>query len=629
MHLLKILKVIVADFKTVQKKFEQQGIEKDTVKKYLDLFKSLRDGHKLKPNEKDIETWGKKQFEEFQSFLDDKAEEKKHVRKLKEIEGATLVTENEDWLVYNITSYEAAKKYGDETHWCITQEHHWKSLSQRNNFYYIISKNLDSQSPWFKIAVQVERNGKIVFWDASDKSYTLADVKSEKLNIPKFEMKPKDSSSLSDIEVLFEDILADYVAQEEYYSSLEAYENEVDSITELDEGWKDELTESTEKLVRKLYSQYGLDFDDESETDEVCNILLACSVAKLFGDDPNSASFSANNEIASMDMDGDEEPEVRDDLTEEFSQLSEEERDDLLGLVRMNGVYVNDELTYYNISAEERIVLVLDNTKLRSRIKVETEKSKISKEKNLKKVYETALKSKNKEIVLKALERLDNKKILMQFSSSKLDWEIREVAIEKLGELYGKQADVQEFLKKKVADRNASDDGLSALKFIKDQKFLKSLVVTPSTEERVFQQAIYNITDQKFLFNLFFKLTEVIDDDFDVDDADHSDAILDTVNQDTLETIYNKLTVKQHRIFDNEIVKAAKKESLLKKLALNAIKKKEPTTLADILIKIPNKKWVIDLLKKLKPRFRNEVINWPDDPIAEEWKKVFKKGKRR
>jgi hypothetical protein len=43
LHYIIMADTLLANFKTVEKKFEQQGIDKETIKQYLADFKKLRD----------------------------------------------------------------------------------------------------------------------------------------------------------------------------------------------------------------------------------------------------------------------------------------------------------------------------------------------------------------------------------------------------------------------------------------------------------------------------------------------------------------------------------------------------------------------------------------------------------
>ena len=182
MRLIAALKKIVihADFKAVQKKFTDQGIDEATVKQYLDEFKSLRDKRDLGEH-KDIDQWGKKPWDDFKEFIDKTKGEKSksEEKKLQKLEGAELVFENDNWLVYKILTHAAAMLYGSGTKWCITQPDgkHWRNYTRKGScFYFLISKTKEKDDQFYKLAAQVKSsNGEITYWDALDLSHVGAE----------------------------------------------------------------------------------------------------------------------------------------------------------------------------------------------------------------------------------------------------------------------------------------------------------------------------------------------------------------------------------------------------------------------------------------------------------------------
>jgi hypothetical protein len=99
--------IITSDFKTVERKFIDQGVANEDVKEYLDAFKKLRNTRDLGEN-KDIDKWGKKPFDNFKEFVDKTQKEKTKTeeKKLKKSEGAELVGEDENYTYYHIKKFE-------------------------------------------------------------------------------------------------------------------------------------------------------------------------------------------------------------------------------------------------------------------------------------------------------------------------------------------------------------------------------------------------------------------------------------------------------------------------------------------------------------------------------------------
>ena len=185
--------VIEADFKTVERKFLDQGIEKGLIKTVLDSFKDLKNKHRIKKTEeKNIDWWGKKDFKELKDFVTGLQETKSKTEetKIKKAEGAELRAENDLWYVYKIISHESACFYGSKTKWCITEKDgkNFSTYSESNNFYFFISKTRDSKDPLAKIAMNINTKGDSEWWDASDKKLTSKDLAKFKKELPNFKI---------------------------------------------------------------------------------------------------------------------------------------------------------------------------------------------------------------------------------------------------------------------------------------------------------------------------------------------------------------------------------------------------------------------------------------------------------
>lgn len=184
--------IVLADFKTSEKRFVSQGASPEEVKRYFELFKEMK--NKIQdPKQKDIDRWAK--WEEFKAFVDQLAEQKSksEIKKLQKMEGAELIAENDQWRVYLITTHEAAKIYGSNTKWCITQnsDMYWKKYSRYSNFYFILSKTLPPTDPDAKVALQVERDGTKLYWDALDHRHSEMPG-NQAATLPAFDPKVKE-----------------------------------------------------------------------------------------------------------------------------------------------------------------------------------------------------------------------------------------------------------------------------------------------------------------------------------------------------------------------------------------------------------------------------------------------------
>jgi len=175
--------VIKADFKTTEKKFLEQGIDKETIENYFIGFKRVRDDNKIRNvDDKNIDLWGSKPFAEFSDFVDHLLGEKSirqqkksiHKEALK-IEGADLVADDDNWVVYFVKTYEASEKLGSRN-WCIVREkEHWTNYASKMFFYYFLSKKLGKEEQWFKIAKAINKSDcGVSYWDNNDKEFKQA-----------------------------------------------------------------------------------------------------------------------------------------------------------------------------------------------------------------------------------------------------------------------------------------------------------------------------------------------------------------------------------------------------------------------------------------------------------------------
>lgn len=210
--------IVLGDFKSAKGNFLAQGIDKDTIAKYFTAFKKLRDSHRIQEeNKKNIDYWATLKFDELKKFVDtltkktSKRQEKKITRKapwqFEYVEGATNVAENNDWVVYKIGTYEAAKKLGT-LNWCIVRdESTWKDYAKTGIFYFYLSKKFSYEeegrsssghiaytNPYHRIARYVARSPysekKEQWYDAVDRlvqDNALIEIKNE--NMPSFEIE--------------------------------------------------------------------------------------------------------------------------------------------------------------------------------------------------------------------------------------------------------------------------------------------------------------------------------------------------------------------------------------------------------------------------------------------------------
>ena len=76
--------------------------------------------------------------------LESEVNKAKEIVRLKELEKQTKkLLEYEEWLVMIPLSYEAAKLYGTNTKWCITEEKYWNNYVENYKIIYVINRSTD------------------------------------------------------------------------------------------------------------------------------------------------------------------------------------------------------------------------------------------------------------------------------------------------------------------------------------------------------------------------------------------------------------------------------------------------------------------------------------------------------
>lgn len=145
--------------------------------KLADKFYELKP--RIKSPKNDIYYWMKKDVKELEDFLDDLSSTKTvKQREQSAREGAEKIYSDENWDVFKINTFEASKKYGANTKWCITGKEsgwidgdkpeniHWKSYTENGiKFYFYIDKKNNK-----KYALAVYPNGLHELFDETDRN---------------------------------------------------------------------------------------------------------------------------------------------------------------------------------------------------------------------------------------------------------------------------------------------------------------------------------------------------------------------------------------------------------------------------------------------------------------------------
>lgn len=143
-------------------------------------FMKIKD--RLDMPEKDMTYWSSSRNphkpEELEAIVDEiekEIKEKENEKKLVK-EGAEVIFKDSNWLVYSINNFEACKKYGAGTKWCITGtdsmgnegaygKRYWDSYTRQGNVFYFFLKKGSNE----KFAVMIEPDGDHQIFDPKDR----------------------------------------------------------------------------------------------------------------------------------------------------------------------------------------------------------------------------------------------------------------------------------------------------------------------------------------------------------------------------------------------------------------------------------------------------------------------------
>lgn len=160
-------------FKDAKAKFTQEE-DLQVVEQYLDSFRSLVKKGIVKGKDKDIGTWIKKGWHEFEEFVDaiSSTESKSQVKKSKKSDSILVHDDDQKTVVVPLTR-DASFFYGKGTKWCTTSTGYKNRFAdyfygQGVTFFYVLMKNGD------KYAAEIQYNDftesfENKFYDDSDK----------------------------------------------------------------------------------------------------------------------------------------------------------------------------------------------------------------------------------------------------------------------------------------------------------------------------------------------------------------------------------------------------------------------------------------------------------------------------
>lgn len=178
------LDVLLENYKTVRRKYVDNGAPEEKVKEYLTRFRALSDQNKLKDDEKDIDRMGKMGFTDFIQFVEKKEKEvTKTQLNTKKIEGNRILVDTligkagTKYEVYVPLDKEASCNIGKHTDWCTTkvnQVHYERYMSIQTTLIYFTEVDEESGKRFPRMAVSIRANDLQAF-SPVDRVYEIQD----------------------------------------------------------------------------------------------------------------------------------------------------------------------------------------------------------------------------------------------------------------------------------------------------------------------------------------------------------------------------------------------------------------------------------------------------------------------
>lgn len=154
----------------------------DFMGKVLDSNVTPDDLEKLKTTINDFSKFQKnldrKDINQYDSVKDIRQAIEKHEnrirRNIKEIKGADIVYEDDEFTVVTPKTHEASCYYGSGTKWCTTtrsSDAHFNRYNDDGKLFYFLNKKLPTSSPFYKVALLQKFDGHKTYYDTLDNPF--------------------------------------------------------------------------------------------------------------------------------------------------------------------------------------------------------------------------------------------------------------------------------------------------------------------------------------------------------------------------------------------------------------------------------------------------------------------------
>lgn len=283
-------------------------------------------------------------------------------RNVKKVEGGNVVYDDGKYFVVNPLTHESSCYYGKGTKWCTAAEsdYNFKRYNDDGKLFYILDRMLPTNDPFYKVALLRKFDGDKTYYDAKDDT-----IKSGWIY---------NTNKLKEILSSVDDYLnTEYAEQIKIYSDKEAVKKEKERLERLRiqrilEGRRDEAND------RRLDNEWelGPDCPDEGlKAHALLDWLESNGDVEIITNEDRGEIARIQNEIDRLQLEYDNDENVRGDLLDEISELEDEldeftSKIDVYNIVPTGNYYDMSEFEVIDSPVEGRRYAVGDEGEVKS-----------------------------------------------------------------------------------------------------------------------------------------------------------------------------------------------------------------------------------------------------------------------
>jgi len=283
-------------------------------------------------------------------------------RNVKKVEGGNVVYDDGKYFVVNPLTHESSCYYGKGTKWCTAAEsdYNFKRYNDDGKLFYILDRTLPTNDPFYKVALLRKFDGDKTYYDAKDDT-----IKSGWIY---------NTNKLKEILSSVDDYLnTEYAEQIKIYSDKEAVKKEKERLERLRiqrilQGRRDEAND------RRLDNEWelGPDCPDEGlKAHALLDWLDSNGDVEIITNEDRGEIARIQNEIDRLQLEYDNDENVRGDLLDEISELEDEldeftSKIDVYNIVPTGNYYDMSEFEVIDSPVEGRRYAVGDEGEVKS-----------------------------------------------------------------------------------------------------------------------------------------------------------------------------------------------------------------------------------------------------------------------